>query len=86
MATPIEAGPAANTPYGSSGDCLILDFSKVMLGSTAVLAKTPSRPVGASTEPSAARTSLRRRGLNYHFGDGRNELRMEDDDRALLTV
>lgn len=59
MATPIEAGPAANTPYGSSGDDLILDFSKVMLGSTAVLAKTPSRPVGASTEPSAARTTTK---------------------------
>lgn len=34
MAKPIEARPAANTPYGSSGDELILDLSKVMLGST----------------------------------------------------
>ncbi|CDX17124.1 hypothetical protein MPLB_1680006 [Mesorhizobium sp. ORS 3324] len=59
MAKPIEARPAANTPYGSSGDELILDFSKVMLGSTTVLAQTPSRPVGASTEPSAGRITTK---------------------------
>ncbi|CDX35139.1 hypothetical protein MPLDJ20_20076 [Mesorhizobium plurifarium] len=59
VAKPIEARPAANTASGSSGDDLILDFSKVMLGSTAVLARTPSRPAGAPTEPSAARTKTK---------------------------